>query len=553
MTAGFSSSSRRWILFAFSLASVALATGLIYGWPALRRQLVQDDGSDLDEKQLGAVFTVGAWSTQAMRFFFGMARDRFGTQRVTFVSFVLVALGLAGVALSDPSDGIVLAVSLFAIGCGSGVQICIQPVAGLFPSYSGTILSSLSGAFQVSGVIFLVLCSGDGSRQPAFLMFTACLSVFAVFSLILLPKGKSFILEEDNVDEKSTQQGQTKIDDETARLNRSKNIYLEEINGLQSMQVEHVKTDVDYARMNMRQWRQKNMYLMYLEEAKEEKYASGIKESSESTLVEDQQPLTALQQMKSLEYILLIFWFSVCVFPLQYYVGSIGFQLEGKGDDDGFYTSLFSVVYASSAVIAPAGGYLADTAGLGKTQGISTILLAASFLVLALDTHLYIQSIGLFLYACARMFVYGMYFSNLGKRFGFKNYGTLAGSGLLISAIVSLLQYPLIAAAVEGNADKVNFALVVVCLSLLPYCYWVHRREKSLGNPDQKGVHRRDSPTGILDQKEYGNDDNDSGYSWENDSEYSCSPSGILDQKDNEDGRGIIDNSWDDSDSEISC
>ena len=38
------------------------------------------------------------------------------------------------------------------------------------------------------------------------------------------------------------------------------------------------------------------------------------------------------------EYICLLVWFSVVVTPSQYYVLSIGYQLEQKGDDAGDYT-----------------------------------------------------------------------------------------------------------------------------------------------------------------------------------------------------------------------
>ena len=54
--------------------------------------------------------------------------------------------------------------------------------------------------------------------------------------------------------------------------------------------------------------------------------------------------------------------------------------------------------------------------------------------------------------------IFTAFFTNLGKRFGFINYGTLAGLGLIVSAILSLLpRYPLISLATTGNASLVNF------------------------------------------------------------------------------------------------
>jgi hypothetical protein len=50
------------------------------------------------------------------------------------------------------------------------------------------------------------------------------------------------------------------------------------------------------------------------------------------------------------------------VVPYQYYVASIGYQLEQKGDDDGFYTNLFMIIYGLGALLSPLGGALVGAA-----------------------------------------------------------------------------------------------------------------------------------------------------------------------------------------------
>ena len=45
---------RRWVLFALSFITVSATSGLVYGWPALRRNLLVAGGSTLSEEQLGA-------------------------------------------------------------------------------------------------------------------------------------------------------------------------------------------------------------------------------------------------------------------------------------------------------------------------------------------------------------------------------------------------------------------------------------------------------------------------------------------------------------------
>ena len=132
---------RRWILYLLSLLITATSAGLVYGWPVLRRILMQNDETNLSEKTFGAIFTAAAWMTQGGSFFFGIARDRFGTNRTTCFALFAVAVGLVGIAFCDSNDAIGLAISLCLIGLGSGTQLTLQPVAGLFPNRRGTILA----------------------------------------------------------------------------------------------------------------------------------------------------------------------------------------------------------------------------------------------------------------------------------------------------------------------------------------------------------------------------------------------------------------------------
>ena len=367
----------------------------------------------------------------------GLARDRFGTRWTVLVAFIIVALGSFGVALSKPNDRIGLSISLFAVGFGSGVQICLLPVAGLFPKFSGTIMASFSGAFQISGVVFLALCSGEISRKTSFLILMMTILCLAFFSVVLLPTGKSFVLDNDDDNDRNAV-----ADNSNPAISTSGNV------------IEQVKVKSD---------------------------ERAVAATTGRTLIEHQKSLTVMYQMRSLEYILLSTWFSACVLPLQYYIGSIGFQLEEKGDEDGLYTSLFSIIYAASAIVAPLGGYLADKVGLAITQGLTTALVAVSFLFLTLDIPLSGQVVGLAAYGIGRLLVYGMFWANLGRRFGFQNFGTLAGFGLFISAVVSLLQFPLIALAAEGYADAVNIGTAIMYLFLSPYFIWLHRRETIIG------------------------------------------------------------------------
>lgn len=183
--------------------------------------------------------------------------------------------------------------------------------------------------------------------------------------------------------------------------------------------------------------------------------------------------------MKTPEYLLLCAWFSVCIVPLQYYVAVIGFQLEGLGDETGLYTDVFAYCYAGAAVTAPLAGWCADRGGLGRAQGAATLVAAVPFFFLAAKDafgSLEVQTLGLACYGIGRLSVFGLYFTNCGQRFGYANYGTLAGAGLLLTALVSLLQYPLLAWTVGGRSTLVNACLGGALVLQAPYFVWLHRR-----------------------------------------------------------------------------
>jgi LAT3 family solute carrier family 43 protein 3 len=214
--------------------------------------------------------------------------------------------------------------------------------------------------------------------------------------------------------------------------------------------------------------------------------------------------MSKTQQIVSLEYIGLLLWFSICLIPLQYYVGSIVFQLETKGDDDGMYTNLFTIIYSAVAVVAPLGGYMSDIVGLGLTQGLATVTTGASFFILASDAiSLNGQVAGLVCYGVGRMFIFSMFFSNVERRFGYTNFGTLSGIGLLVSALASLLQYPIILAAKNGSAARVNNVSGIVFLCLTPYYAWLAYEERHQSRAQSLLKRHDGSNANTLIQRDY--------------------------------------------------
>lgn len=449
--------SNKWSLYGLSLAIVSLCSGLVYGWPTLRLNLVDAGQSTLSEAMLSLVFTTGAWSTQAGRFFFGLARDRYGTRRTALVSLLSVIGGSLGVAFADASNVAALAAFMFFIGLGSGAQLCVQPVAGLFGNRRGTVLSSLSGAFQVSGVVFAVLTGITDNRAHSFGGFAVVVGILTVLAAIMLPQGPSFStpspssapavsFPDDNGEDTAKDEGENdtsqRIDPELGCASGEEESPT--IPPCSSAEVDEQSTS-------------NGVYLNFNTRMK-----------------------NVLHILWRVDYVTVVAWFAVMNVPLQYYVGSIGAQLQERGDD-GMYTMLFSVLYASAAVCSPLGGYLADRLGLGIAQALAVTVSSVAFFVLASPAiSLNGQAGGAAAYGVGRTLTFGLYFTNIGKRFGFANYGLLAGLGLLITATVSILQMPLVMLAAAGRSRQVNIACGLVCLGTLPYCIWLGFREKKV-------------------------------------------------------------------------
>lgn len=451
-------------LYAFAFLTISVASGTVYGWPSLRRQLLKEEGSTLDEASFGVIYTCGSWATQACRFFFGLARDyeKGGTKRTTCASLLCVAAGAFGIAMSGPNDKVALSVSMFFMGMGSGTQLCLQPVAGMFSNdIQGLLISTLSGAFQLAGLVFVALTAATTDRRAAFGTFAILMLVLTIVAAVILPFGN---FTRTLPKETGTQEFSVVHDDLPLLEQRSNDENKVCRDSTDDVLVDRSDNDVTGNDVT----------------AVADTIADCRRNIGDNAQHLD-KPVAVI--LRTAEYILLLVWFSVSLVPLQYYIGTIGFQLDQRGDENGRFTTMFSIIYAASAGVAPFLGKFADVTGLGISQGLATIYVALSLFMLASTTiSLEVQAVGMGFYSVGRMMIFGTYFTNVGKRFGYKNYGTLSGLGLLTSGIVSLLQYPLIATATNGYHSAVDVGCGVAMVALLPYCLWlamVERRNNS--------------------------------------------------------------------------
>jgi MFS family permease len=523
----------------------------VYGWPALRRDLIREGG--LTERELGAVFTCGAWSVQGGRFLVGLARDALGTRVAACACLVLVVLGSALVALADAGDFPAMCFGMLFLGMGSGAQLCVQPVTMLFQRVQSTMMASLSGAFQLSGLVFLLcsLLAGAGAgRAGAYLAHAAVVAGLLLLSLAYLPRGNDFhettpttptshrpppppsSSTPDFFPEKEQNRfsrgrepggdGSREGGREGARAggrgdaSRDSRESPGDLGAAAASEPAAPEgsdaaaaafTDNAASSDEVVLGTQKNDSSSASASApppplREE--TSSVSNGAARTANEGTPPhfgASRGEQFASAEYVGLVTWFSLVVVPSQYYVLSIGYQMERKGDAEGAYARWFTLLSGASAALAPLGGMVADRAGVGFAQGVGTALVAAGFLALLGESddpeggsvNAPLAVCGIAAYSVGRLFVFAMYFSAIGRRFGFEHYGGLAGFGMLTSAAASMLQYPLFDAALRGEAAAraVNAGCAACALAGAPYAAWLgarERRERRARRREEGGV-----------------------------------------------------------------
>ena len=78
--------TRTFLLFLFSVTVSTVLGGLIYGFTALRSNLLNEEDSTLSEEELGLIFTVGTVMQLVAALLFGLLRDKFGTRNSVTLS-----------------------------------------------------------------------------------------------------------------------------------------------------------------------------------------------------------------------------------------------------------------------------------------------------------------------------------------------------------------------------------------------------------------------------------------------------------------------------------
>jgi len=198
------------------------------------------------------------------------------------------------------------------------------------------------------------------------------------------------------------------------------------------------------------------------------------------------------QMMFSVDYICLNIWYSCYILYLQFYVMTIGSQTEAvTGENMAVEFTIALCTVSSSAILV---GYSMDKFGFGIVVLFNIgFSMGASFCITSSETG--VQWLGFILYVLSRVTTYGTFFAFIGINFGFRNFGTLAGVGLLISGCFSLFQYLLLDIVENEMGDDYNAMNILIAIWVAGwgglYAFWLFGQEvKSVlkGKKDESSV-----------------------------------------------------------------
>lgn len=198
----------------------------------------------------------------------------------------------------------------------------------------------------------------------------------------------------------------------------------------------------------------------------------------------------------SKDYVLLVAWFSLQLLGSQFYIGSFADQMRFRTAEPSQIASLVdfcSAVLAVSGVVAPLVGFAIDCCGFGPM--LTAMTLGAIFVNgMLLFQNLLLQYVCLVVFAVQRVSLFVIFFSRMVNLSGGRDFGKMAGLGLVLSGTVSLAQAGLFALSLATSFTLVNVVLICssICVLPFPIILWLDERRAARA-ADPSGCHRSSS------------------------------------------------------------
>ncbi|KAK5683113.1 hypothetical protein LTS10_004644 [Elasticomyces elasticus] len=466
------SNRKRFAQVCVTVLACWLASGLVFGYAALKPVLISEGvyrklctPEEIRENvevcyeqdlRLNFFFAIASTTCNVSALPVGTILDRYGPRVCAVIGSIALAIGslLMGYAFAIPHfDGYVLANVFLALG-GTFLFIPSFSIANAFPKYAGTIVATVTGAFDASAAVFLFYRlayeSSGGSFTPQKFFFGYLVVPAAIFIAqftLMTPDGYKTIPQLEAKIEK--------IEDATNDVHDS----------------DDELSDREVRRQRARRREHRESKLAELENAVGDAEFREAREHKEEERLVTSGVWGALHgrpahiQMLSPWFILITLITVLQMLRMNFFIASIRTQYEymlGSDKAAKQINAFFDYALPIGGVAAtPVIGLLLDNLSTAAMLSVLVALITAVGILGALP-YVWAAYGNVVLFVLLRPLYYSAMSDYATKVFGFATFGKIYGTIICLSGLVNLFQ-PAIDAltyeAFDGNPIPVNVVL----------------------------------------------------------------------------------------------
>ncbi|XP_034868760.1 equilibrative nucleobase transporter 1 isoform X2 [Mirounga angustirostris] len=424
------------------------------------------------DERFSLIFTLGSFMNNFMTFPAGFIFDRFKTTVARLIAIFLYTSATLTIAFTSADSALLLFLAMPMLTVG-GILFLITnlQVGNLFGKHRSTIITLYNGAFDSSSAVFLViklLYEQGVSLRASFIFLSVCSAWHVGRTFLLMPRGHIPYPLPPNYSY-----------------------------GGFCVRSLHSRTDTTEGEKNTAESDKVEMQTKEFPPAKEETVEPGRKQEHRSFW------RYALSQRFACHLV----WLSVIQLWHYLFIGTLNSLLTNLAGGDralvSTYTNAFAITQFFGVLCAPWNGLLMDrlkqkyqkeaknTGSSATTVALRsavpslalTSLLCLGFALCASVPILPLQYVTFILQVISRSFLYGGNAAFLTLAFPSEHFGKLFGLVMALSAIVSLLQFPIftfIRGPLQNDPLYVNVMLVLATVLTFVHpimVYWECRQE----------------------------------------------------------------------------
>ncbi|KAJ5548421.1 hypothetical protein N7513_005655 [Penicillium frequentans] len=448
------SAPRRLAQVIFTIFACWLASGIVFGFAALKPVLVEEgvyhdqcteeelkDGVDLCKQQdlrLNLFFTVASITANVSALPVGTILDRYGSRVCGFIGCFIMAAGSLFMASSfhRPGDEGLLPGNFLLALSGTFIFVPSFQIANAFPRYAGSIVALITGAFDASAAVFLFYQMAYEASSRTFTpdqFFLGYLVVPALIFLALL----TFMPSRDYVPQYELENKMELAEDATLDVHSSD---------------DEIESDRELRRVRSKRAERRKQKARKLHDI----LGSKDEIQSRAEREEDRQQtsqvwgvlhgLPASKQMITPWFILITLMTIIQMIRMNYFIATIRSQYEYMLDSTEAaeqINTFFDVALPVGGVLfTPFIGYLLDRLSVPALLGLIVAFTTIIGVLNSIPT-LWAGYMTVVLFVLLRPLYYSAMSDYATKVFGFATFGRVYGTIICLSGLANFSQYGL--------------------------------------------------------------------------------------------------------------